>query len=45
MRHKVALDDRFLEHCEGVLQLGKDVSNHCLVLVSLSLSLLSPIKT
>jgi len=43
MRHKVALDDRFLEHREGVLKLGKDVSNHCLV--SLSLSLLSPIKT
>lgn len=36
MRHKVALKDRFLQHREGVLKLGKDVS-----MVSMASSLLA----
>lgn len=32
MRHKVALEDRFLQHREGVLKLGKDVSMVSMVL-------------
>jgi len=35
MRHKVKLDDRFLAHNEGVLQLGKDM--HLLDLHSTSI--------